>query len=61
MIKNKDQVKTSLSSDFKIINERFYENFMILNPGKSHFMCIGKEIDDAESLNFNDFAIKNGK
>ena len=61
MIKNKDQVKTSLSSDFKIINERFYENFMILNPGKSHFMCIGKEIDDAESLNFNDLAIKNRK
>ena len=41
MGKNKDQVKTFLSSDFKIINNWFYENFMVLNPEKSHFMCIG--------------------
>ena len=30
--KNKDQVKTFLSSGFKIINNWFYENFMVLNP-----------------------------
>ena len=50
--KNKDQVKTFLSSDFKIINNWFYENFMVLNPEKSHFMCIVQncmcKIDDAE-------------
>ena len=32
MGKNKDQVKTFLSSDFKIIKNWFYENFMVLNP-----------------------------
>ena len=32
MGKNKDQVKTFLSSDFKTINNWFYENFMVLNP-----------------------------
>ena len=58
MGKNKDQVKTFLSSDFKIINNWFYENFMVLNPEKSHFMCIGQKIDDAETLNFNNFVIK---
>ena len=61
MGKNKDQVKTFLSSDFKIISNWFYENFMDLNPEKSHFMCIGQKIDDAETLNFNNFVIKNSK
>ena len=61
MGKNKDQVKTFLSSDFKIINNWFYENFMVLNPEKSHFMCIGQKIDDAETLNFDNFAIQNCK
>ena len=32
--KNKHQVKTFLSSDFKIKNNWFYENFMVLNPEK---------------------------
>ena len=59
--KNKDQVKTFLSSDFKIINNCFYENVMVLNPEKSHFMCIGEKHDDAETLNFNNLAIKNSK
>ena len=34
MGKNKDQVKNFLSSDFKITNNWFYENFMVLNPEK---------------------------
>ena len=32
---------------------------MVLNP--NHFMCIGQKIDDAEILNVNNLAIKNGK
>ena len=40
--KNKDQVKTFLSSDFKIINNGFYENFMVVNTEKYYFMCIGQ-------------------
>ena len=44
MSKNKDQVKTFLSPDFKIINNWFYENFMVLNPEKSHIMCIGQKL-----------------
>ena len=50
MGKSKDQVKTFLSSDFKIINW-FYENNMV-------YMCIGQKTDDAETLNFNNLAIK---
>ena len=58
MGKNKDQVKTFLSSNFKIIKNWFYENVMVLNPEKSHFMRIGQKIDDAETLNFKNFVIK---
>ena len=43
--KNKDQVKT----------------FLVLNPEKIHFMCIGQKIDDAETLNFINLTIKNSK
>ena len=58
MGKNEDQVKTFLSLDFKIINNWFYQNFMVLNSEKSQFMCIGQNIDNAETLNFNNLAIK---
>ena len=34
---------------------------MVLNREKSHFMCIGQKINDAETLNFNDLAIKSSK
>ena len=34
---------------------------MILNPGKSHYMCLGKNLDDNEMLHFNNLNIKNCK
>ena len=61
MCKNKNQVKVVLSSDFKIINNWFYENFMVLNPERSQFMFTGKETDDVETLNLNDLVINNSK
>ena len=32
--------------DFRTVNNLFYENFMILNPGKCYFMSIGKDTHD---------------
>ena len=58
MGKNKDEIKNILSSDFRVVNDWFYENFMVLNPEKSHFMCLGKGIDDTKTLNFNDLELK---
>ena len=43
------------------MNNWFYENFMILNLGKYHYMCLGKNLDDNEVLNFNNLTIKNSK
>ena len=34
---------------------------MVLNAEKSHFMCLGKDIDDTETLSFNDLALKNSQ
>ena len=36
--KNKEDIKSLLLLDFEIVNKWLYENFMILNPGKSHYM-----------------------
>ena len=34
---------------------------MVLNPEKSQFMCLCKDVDDTETLSFNDLAFKNSK
>ena len=41
-------INQMLLSDLKIVNNWFYENFMILNPGKCHFMSIGKDTHDVD-------------
>ena len=61
MGKNKDEIKNILSPVVIVVNDWFYENFMVLNPEKSHFMCLGKDIDDTETLSFNDVSLKNSK
>ena len=59
--KNKEDIKSLLLLDFETVNNWFYENFTILNPGKCHFICLGKNLDDNEVLNFNNLAIKSSK
>ena len=48
-----------LSSDFMIVEDWFFENYMILNPEKCYFMCIGKNVSDSELLNLNDLNLEN--
>ena len=59
--KNKEDIKSLLLLVFEIVNNWFYENFMILNPEKSHYMCLGKNLDDNEVLNFNNLIIESRK
>ena len=61
MGKNKDKIKNILSSDFRVVYDWFYESFMVLNPEKSHFMCLGKYIYDTETLSCNDLTLKNSE
>ena len=58
MGKNRDKIKNIVFSDLRLVNDRFYGNFMVLNPEKIHFISIGKNI---ETLSFNDLALKNSK
>ena len=57
----KELIKSILSSGFVIAEDWFFENHMILNPGKCYFMCIGKNVNDSELLNLNDLNLKNCK
>ena len=59
--KNKEDIKSLLLLDFEIMNNWFCENFMILDPEKSHYMCLEKNIDDSEVLNFDNLIIKSIK
>ena len=38
------EVKDKLSQDLRKLSEWFTENFMILNPDKCHYKCLGKDV-----------------
>ena len=59
--KNKEDIKSLLLLDIEIVNNWFYENFIVLNPEKSHYRCLGKNLDDNEVFNFNNFIKKSSK
>ena len=42
--KNSSIVISRLRHDFAIISEWFYENYMVLNPDKYHFLTLGFNI-----------------
>ena len=44
---------------FRIVNNWFYENFMILNPGKCHFMSICKDTHDEEVFYCDNLTLNN--
>ena len=56
---DKELIKSMLSSDFMIVEDWFFKNYMILNPGKCCFMCIGKNVSNSELLNLSDLNLKN--
>ena len=35
-----EKVKQTLRQDFEIVAKWFYENYMVFNSGKCHFMCL---------------------
>ena len=47
-----------LLSDFRTVNNWFYENFIILNPGKYHFTSIGKYIPDKDVYCYGNLTLK---
>ena len=41
---NKEETERLLVEDFQTVIDWFYESYMILNTGKCHYMCMGKDV-----------------
>ena len=57
---NLTEVKDKLSQDLLKLSEWFTENFMILNLGKCHYMCLGKDAVNG-ILKFCDVELKSSE
>ena len=53
-----EEVKQTLRGYFQIVTKWFYENYMLLNSGKCHFMCLGKNTEN-ETYFFSNTEMKN--
>ena len=58
--KDLELVKSVLVKDFRTVKEWFYENFMILNPAKCHYVCIGKNTE-SDVFKFENVCLENSK
>ena len=52
-------INEMLLSDFMAVKNWFYENVMILNPGKCHFMSVGKDTCDKDVFYYDNLILKN--
>ena len=52
-------INQMLLSDLRTVNNWFYENFMILNLGKCHFMSIGKDTHNKDVFYYDTLPLKN--
>ena len=41
-----EEVKQALRGDFQTVTKWFYENYMVLNSGKFHFIYLGKNTEN---------------
>ena len=57
---NLEGVKEVLLNDLNKVTEWFFENYMVLNAGKCHFMCLGKNTEN-ETFIFKDTIMNNSK
>ena len=47
---DKEETKRALVKDFQTLINWFYENYMILNTEKCHYMCMGKDVEENKTL-----------
>ena len=47
---DKEETKKALSKDFQTVINWFYGNYMIVNTGKCHYTCMGKDVEENETL-----------
>ena len=56
---NMNVIKEALYKDFEVLDTWFYENYMVLNPGKCNFMCLGSNLSLDEIFVYKNFKLKN--
>ena len=59
--KDKDNTKLLLEQDFRRIAKWFYENAMVLNTDKCHYMCLGKHVDNHDVFSSIDYELYNSE
>ena len=52
-------MKELLHSNFNALTEWFDDYCMIINPHNCSYICLSKNNNDDDSLNFNEFNLKN--
>ena len=57
---NLKKIKYNLWNSFDTVSQRFYENYMVLNAGKCHLMCL-KNNPENETFLFNNILMGNWK
>ena len=57
---NLKEVKKDLLNDLNKVTEWFFENHMVLNAGKCHFICLGKNAKN-ETFTFKETIMNNSK
>ena len=57
---NLKEIKEVLLNDLNKVTEWFFENYMVLNSGKCHFMYLGKNIEN-ETFTLKDTIMNNSK
>ena len=56
--KNLEAVICNLSQEFSILSNRYYGNYMVLNPGKCHFLLFGVKENEQFDLICNGITLK---
>ena len=57
-IKKIETVMCNLRQKISILSNWFYDNYMVLNPGKCHFMLFGTKDNEQFDLMCNDTTLK---
>ena len=56
--KNLETVISNIRQEFTILSNWFHGNYMVLNPGKCHFMLFGVKENEQFDLICNDITLK---
>ena len=57
---NLKKKKDDLEKSFDTVHQWFYEDYLVLNAGKCHFMCLGNNVEN-EAFLFHNILRENSK